>query len=243
MSVESMARTLRIQGLTPSEKLLLVGIANHDGDGGAWPSMDTLAMYCCASVRSVQRWIASLVEKGFVAVEQNAGGTDRTRNDRRPNRYILNLDGVTLLSPRDDERGDTTTSPREAPRGDSGVAHGVTELCHPNRPLEPSIKHEPSAVNRSFDEFWKGYPRKIGKPAASRAWKKIALKNHLEVMLGLSLWVAYWNRVGTEPSFIPYPQKWLNDQRWECPPETKPPDNGGRRWDERHGIWLEPGVG
>lgn len=118
MSVEAMSLALRVAGISPTEKLVLIGIANHDGDGGAWPSVATLAVYANASERTVQRAIASLQARGLLTVEANAGGNANTRGDRRPNLYVLHLDGVTSASPRsrngvtsEAQRGDTAMSP------------------------------------------------------------------------------------------------------------------------------------
>ena len=123
MSIESMVIVLNTTDLTPQDKLILLGIANHDGDGGAWPSVATLARYGCCSPRTVQRSLARLTEAGLVTVEKQAGGLRATRSDRRPNLYRLHLvdnhaDGVTPMTPRDvngvtpvTERGDTAVSP------------------------------------------------------------------------------------------------------------------------------------
>jgi helix-turn-helix protein len=145
LSVESISRALRVDGIDAVDKLLLVGIANHDGDGGAWPAMATLAGYLCRSERSTQRHLANLVELGLVEVEHNAGGNGHTPDNRRPNRYILHFppvdnpgSGVTRVSPLDD-LGVTKT----LFRGDKSGALGVTQLCHPNRPLEPSLERAP----------------------------------------------------------------------------------------------------
>ena len=51
MSIESVAQALKPRSLTATQKLVLIGIANHDGDGGAWPSMTTLAGYAECSER------------------------------------------------------------------------------------------------------------------------------------------------------------------------------------------------
>jgi hypothetical protein len=148
MSVESISRVLNIgpdDRLSPLHRLVLIGIANHDGDGGSWPSMATLARYGGCSERTVQRHIAELVEWSFVERHINEGGNLRTRADRRPNFYVLTLDGY----PQAGSTGRQYVSPREA-NGVTESADGVTEpaergdtYCHPNRP-EPSI--EPSSL-------------------------------------------------------------------------------------------------
>lgn len=233
MSVESISQALHVQGLSASEKLVLIGIANHDGDGGAWPSIETLSTYLGASERATQYAVANLVKKGFITVEKNAGGTDRTRNDRRPNLYRLHLDGVKQMSPRVELRGEVQR------------AHGVKPVA-PEPSLEPSLKE--NTRDSAFEDFWKAYPaeRRAGKPSALRAWRKIEVDEQLAVMLGLSLWAQYWKAVGTENRFIPHAATWLNDRRWENPPQTKlvlSEGPSGHHWSNRHQTWIADGMG
>ncbi len=86
MSVESMAIALHHSRATGVARLVLLGIANHDGDGGAWPSLDTLSVYAGGvSVRSVRRALSELKQLGEISREVNAG--HGYRPDRRPNLY------------------------------------------------------------------------------------------------------------------------------------------------------------
>ena len=87
MGVEHIAVVLHHSTLTGTAKLVLVGIANHAGDGGAWPSIGTLARYAGCSERTVQRCIGEAVAAGELAVKVNGGGPVGARADRRPNRY------------------------------------------------------------------------------------------------------------------------------------------------------------
>ncbi|WP_082924666.1 helix-turn-helix domain-containing protein [Paenarthrobacter nicotinovorans] len=91
MSVESLAIVLHHSKATPTDKLVLVGIANHDGDAGAWPSMATLAKYTNMSTRTVQRSIQKLVRAGELLVDIQDGGDRRLPDHRRPNRYTITL--------------------------------------------------------------------------------------------------------------------------------------------------------
>lgn len=72
-----------------TDKLVLLGIANHAGDGGSWPKVETLAKYGNVTERAVQVSIAKLIKTGELLVERNAGGTRRHRNDARPNLYTV----------------------------------------------------------------------------------------------------------------------------------------------------------
>lgn len=152
MSVEALALVLNHSRLSGTAKLVLIGIANHDGDGGAWPSIETLARYANTTERTVQRAIAEAVAAGELAVEDQAGGTQRTRADRRPNLYRtlvtcpvgcdrtmnhkISGNGVTPVSPRG---ADGVTS--MVGRGDIRDANGVTPVS-PEPPREPSVEPE-----------------------------------------------------------------------------------------------------
>ena len=155
MSIESMVLVLHHSTLSGTEKLVLLGIANHEGDGGAWPSIETLARYANVSERSVQRAIRTAVEAGELAVEDQQGGTRGTRGDRRPNLYHVlvacpegcqggsnhRLDGATQMTPRGSDGVTSVT-----PRGDASVANGATPLS-PEPSVEPSM--EPTVVSQA----------------------------------------------------------------------------------------------
>ena len=87
MSVEAIALVLHHSNATGTDKLVLLGIANHAGDGGAWPSVATLARYANATERTVQRSLSRLVELGELVVHKQAGGTHDMQDWQRPNRY------------------------------------------------------------------------------------------------------------------------------------------------------------
>lgn len=226
MSVESMSWALRAQNVTAMEKLVLIGIANHDGDGGAWPSVATLAIYANASTRTVQRCIAALSDKGFITVEANMGGTAHTRNDRRPNHYVVHRpkNGVTQMSPRvdngvtsDAQRGDTAMSPEPS-------------LNHPNT----SLAQLPLSVPDFFDEFWTAWPKKVGKRAAHLAFKRATARSApMEIIRGAERMAEQWRRM--EPAdrqYVPYPERWLNGDRWldEMPSQFDAPTTARVEW-------------
>jgi len=90
MSVEAIAIVLHhATDVSGTDKVVLVGIANHDGDGGAWPTMATLAKYAAVEERAVRRAVRRLEDADLIAVDVKEGGLRSTRNDRRPNRYRI----------------------------------------------------------------------------------------------------------------------------------------------------------
>lgn len=137
-----MAHVLNHSRAVGTAKVVLLGIANHDGDGGAWPSIETLARYANVDPRSVKRAIRALEELGEVVVHLNDGGTRSTRNDQRPNRYELTVPrrDDARVTPSRGDAGDLHGVTPVSERGDAGVRNGVT-LASP----EPSLNHpEPS---------------------------------------------------------------------------------------------------
>lgn len=99
MSIESVAIALHHSRSKGTTKLVLIGIANHDGDGGAWPSVRTLAKYAACSESQVQRATAKLAELGEIRIHRQGGGNRDMQDWRRPNRY-----DVLLSCPSDCDR-------------------------------------------------------------------------------------------------------------------------------------------
>lgn len=89
MSVEAIAVVLHHSKARGTDKLVLLGIANHAGDGGSFPKVETLAKYANVTERAVQTSVSKLIRTGELLVERNQGGTRRTRGNSRPNLYSV----------------------------------------------------------------------------------------------------------------------------------------------------------
>lgn len=96
MSIERMVEVLHKSKATPRAKLVLLGIANHEGENGAYPSISTLAKYANCSERSVKRDIQELIDLGELRVEKNAAPV---KSQYKPNLYFTTLSGVTDRHP------------------------------------------------------------------------------------------------------------------------------------------------
>jgi hypothetical protein len=135
VSIESLAICLNHSKATGTDKVVLLGIANHDGDGGAYPSVATLARYANVSERTVQRSIQTLTELGELRVELNAGGSAKQRSDRRPNRYYVLVSCPTGCDKTSQHRVSYGVTPVTL-RGDNPDVYGVTHMS-PEPYLEP----------------------------------------------------------------------------------------------------------
>lgn len=72
---------------TQSMKLILIKIADMDGDGGAWPSMQTLADAAMITKDSARKLVRQLEELGEIKTHLNEGGGIRTQKHMRTNVY------------------------------------------------------------------------------------------------------------------------------------------------------------
>lgn len=87
MSGTSVGIALNHSRATGTAKLVLIGIADHDGDGGSWPSVSTLARYAGVSRRNVQKAVEKLEALHEVRRHVQQGGDHRFSDYERPNRY------------------------------------------------------------------------------------------------------------------------------------------------------------
>lgn len=76
----------------------------------------------------------------------------------------------------------------------------------------------PSKSGPDFDRFWSGYPRKVDKDKARRAWKRLKVTDALleTILAGLERDKRSPQWVKDSGQFIPYPATWLNNRRWEA---------------------------
>lgn len=157
MSVEALAIALHhSRAETLTGRLLIIGIANHHGDGGAWPSIDTLRKYAGtrgerADRRNVQKELAKLESLGEISRVVNGGGTRETPEHMRPNLYRF-----LLQCPPDCDRSTQHRTRNDAPRvplfgADTdpvahtprGAADAPAVAPTPRPPAAPA-PHEPS---------------------------------------------------------------------------------------------------
>lgn len=176
-------------------RLVLLAIADHQGEIGAWPSIARLARMVNASERSVQRDIQYLQAIGELKVElQNAP----TNKQYKSNLYWVTLPGVT-------------TGVTESESGVTDLASGVT-TGGVQTLIEP-LQETNNLTKAQFEEFWNNYPRKIDRGKAFRAFKSALKRAKFEDILAGA--IAYRNDPTRNPDFTKYPASWLNADSWE----------------------------
>lgn len=85
-----------------------------------------------------------------------------------------------------------------------------------------AVKNNQPVYTEEFARFWNAYPRKAGKGAAWRSWRKLNPSEDLQIVifnaLAQQIVSSQWTRDAGK--FIPHPATWLNQSRWEDEPAT-----------------------
>jgi hypothetical protein len=215
MSIEIMNAVWRESQADGRARLVLLAIADHQGEIGAWPSIATLARMVNSSERSVQRDIQYLQKIGELQVEVQAAPSG---GQYKSNLYWVTLPGVT------DRASGVTKNASGVTKSASGVtAGGVLTL---NRNLNRNINAQEQEL---FNEFWNAYPKKVDKAKAFKAFRSALHRAAFEdIMAGV---IAYRNDPKRNPDFTKYPASWLNADSWENAAVT--PENS---------VWREKAL-
>jgi hypothetical protein len=205
MSIQVMNAVWRHSKSKGRARLVLLSIADHQGEIGAWPSIETLAKMVNSSPRSVQRDIQELINLGELQVDFRSAPTS---GPYKANRYWVKLSGVTTeVSEMTNTASEVTDLESEVTDSASEVtAGGVLTL---NRTITKPLTETPE----KFDEFWNLYPKKIAKADALKAWKSATKKKTADELLKLTK--AYAEGKLPEDKYIPYPASWLNKGLYE----------------------------
>jgi len=159
MSIDSLTRVLAHSRSRGHDRLVLLAIAAHDGPGGSWPSIASLAAKANCGETRVRKALTTLTELGEVRVLRNGGGNEHTRADRRPNRYILTLtcpadcDGTTQHRSRESEpvavaeRGGAVRTPRTGGESDADRIVEQTWRPHAHRSAQTPAQVRSVVVN------------------------------------------------------------------------------------------------
>lgn len=117
-----------------------------------------------------------------------------------------------LSSPR--ELSDESSPPCSPPAGDA------------SKPKRSPAKSTPDG----FDQFWSTYPKRVGKQAAIKAWRKATgLADPDTIIDGARRYAE--SRQGEDPKFTAHPSSWLNAGRWDDEPQpryTPPPKRSAK---------------
>ncbi|MVB11340.1 hypothetical protein CAFE_20530 [Caprobacter fermentans] len=101
------------------------------------------------------------------------------------------------------------------------------QLTHKVKVKDKITPIPPTGIDGLFDTFWKAYPKKVGKGAAEKSFKKYKPDDTLLSAMLKAIIVQKDSKEWTkdEGQYIPNPSTWLNQRRWED--ETPSTNNEG----------------
>lgn len=219
--------------LDPYEFRLMCWLASHGDQYTEHASVREAARRLGMSVGKVSKAIPHLAELGLIEVESSGAGSRLS--------IVVDMDAweaespTAKCSPHEHHRSrhEQECSPHEH-LSDSlhipGEQQGEQQLERARNVVAVDRRERAGDAARMrneelFERFWRAYPRKVGKPAARRAFMAMCKANvDLRVVsAGLHAWMAYWAERG-QPDYIPHPSTWLNQHRWnDSPPVASTP--------------------
>lgn len=204
MSVQQLSAVFERSRSRGGARLVLLSIANHDGDGGSWPTISTICRESGLCENTVHAAIKRLQADGELKVHVQSGGTRDCPDHHRPNSYQIVLPPPILGTPPPPE---SSTPPPPS----SGTQ--TTQEPPKNRPSR-------AAVDQGFNLFWAEYPKKTAKRSALLAYERAlgrarrTLQFPIEMIRDAA--ARYAKAVeGTDPQYIKNPTTWLNGDCWE----------------------------
>jgi hypothetical protein len=205
MSVRTLSRVWEHSRNKGNDLLMLLAIADFaDDDGKAYPAVATLAKKCRMKPRNAQYIIRALEASGELAILGNQG-------PHGANLYRIKFEslGVQILAGVQEFAGVQERAP--------GGANLRTKPLQERAPKPSLTVSEPSTGDDGFPEFWKAYPRKVGKESARKAWRKVkpsaAVQAIILQAIATQKRTEQWQKNAGQ--YIPHPSTWLNDRRWE----------------------------
>lgn len=218
--------------VTPTAVRVYACLVRHGANpGSCFPSHGRIAALIGVAKRSIQRPLRELEETGWI-VRMERYGDD---GGRLTDGFLIRSTALDSAPPTLDDAGPPTPDSADPPRGDARNNESKmneskkNEKTTPARALQsvPDERGERSstsvAVPDLFDSFWGAYPRKVGKPAARRAFTAALRAFSVDdIARGLRAWTGHWDEAGTDETFIPHPATWLNQHRFNDSPPAVP---------------------
>lgn len=192
------------QVLPPNEKVVLLALADcENGQSLAcMPGQEFLAQKASMSVRTVQRMLVALEERGLIKRDRRTLESGQRTSDS----YTLAL----RSQPHDNLSGgggNTTT-----------VSGGNTTTVSGTREPEERTGSTPPTPSDDtlFDLLWEAWPNKRGRKPSLARWRALSAKKKIEIK-PILLAHAEAHTKFTEPRFVPMLSTWINQERWDDP--------------------------
>ena len=198
---------------SPTEKIVLLAMADHADDDGSdvRPSAATLAAKCDVTRETVFRTWKKLERKGLISkVGKKAvrGGAVTV--------WQLNLEAISELPKPGDILSLSDTQSREVVTEDHASSDRESPKPSENRPKEPS-----TLVGSHVEIFWDAAPPSSRKRSSKK--KLLAALKALPKSIDLARVATAWSNYLSDPKtqrdnfeYVPAVDRWLRDHRFEA---------------------------
>ena len=196
MSIECLNQALKIQGLTPTKKFILVLLANYaDEKHTCYPSYAHIAKIVgLKGTKGIKNAIKEFEILGYLKIENRKA----EHGGFMSNLYHLTLEGVS-----------------STPRVSEDTRASVSKDTRVGSPQTPNTKEDTkdNTYSDNFEAFWKMYPRKVGKHNAGKSFEKaLSFIFYDDLIKAVKIFIGENER--TEAQFIPHAATWLNQKRY-----------------------------
>ena len=258
MSYTSISWALKVKGISPGAKLILALLAECENEktGACFPGQKSLSEDSGFDTRTIGRHLQALEDANLIQRKRRY----REGGFRTSDEYILNRTLSEKMSPKGegslpDNFADLTRQNRQTlpdkmseqePRSINQEVN-QEDSCDGTAGSQGSLQLSltPPAINltsdgQEFAEFWKAYPRKVGKPKALLAYRAATKRTTpSEILDGLANHVPAW--LAGDPNFVPHPTTWLNRDGWAdqvTPPRQTDADRRRANTERRRNSWA-----
>lgn len=200
MSVRLMADIFALDDMGPTQRLILLALADHADDSGrCYPSIERLCARTGLKPRSVQTNIRALVEAGYLCIEERAG-------PRGCNVFHVTVSPPQEMHPR------IKCAPQEMPE----TPHITAKDPAADAP-EPSKNHQETPTNAQeaqFEDFWGRCPQRKQKRKALTEWRKLTAGDRAAALEAVVAWYEHFKKEHKDATLL-YPERFLKNRRWE----------------------------
>ena len=233
--------------LSPNAKLLygeITALCNEKGY--CWAENKYFSELYGVSKKSISKWISSLSEKGYISTKltYKSGGKEIDK------RYI-----TIVHEPMAEDKSSIGMEEKFHTYG-RNVQEPMEEKFTDNNTVNITSNNTINNISVEFETLWKMYPRKVGKEAALRAYKKARSDKKdpttfEQVKQGIENYIRQIEAKHTDTQYIKHGSSWFNARAWKDDYDFSPAKQfssspqlvtvNGKEYELRNGKYYTPG--
>lgn len=189
---------------------IYLSLCRHaDSDQKCFPSERLIAEELNITEKTVRKWLRMLEKWNLISIEKR-----RSPQGKYQHKFYYLIDKSEWREKPSVEITDGNESTEPSVSEDKNHR----EVLPTKDTQFKNTQEKKTHSLESFGVFWELYPRKIGKAAALKVWNKIKPDDELieEILNAVEEQNEWdqWKYPEENGRFIPYPAKWLQDERW-----------------------------